>query len=109
MDSRNEREAYFAELRAKFAQLNENLQSLEQRAEHETSDTQQYLQYLEQFRQLRQRSAAMSGLGGDEVGNREGPAVDWAELKTRLDREWQDLLTEIDDVENVFGRNDAEE
>lgn len=108
MDSRDDRDAYLAKLRAKVAQLDKNLQTLEHRAEHETADTRQYLRYARQFDRLRQRTRAMSESFGSEIDNDSTAAVDWAELETRLDREWRDLLEDFSGIENVFGRKSGD-
>jgi hypothetical protein len=103
VDSHRERESYIADLRSKLADLDKNLQVLEQRASHATADTRQYLLYAGQFDRLRQRTVAIAETVKRDTVDATVASVEWAELKTRLDREWRDLLTDLDGIENYFG------
>jgi hypothetical protein len=108
VNSRIERASYITDLRAKIARLDANLQILERRARHVTADTRQYLDYAEQFDRLRQRSGALSATAASGVDDASTSSLEWAELRTRLDREWRELITELDGVENRFGTKTRE-
>ncbi len=87
VNSRLERGSYITDLRTKIARLDANLQVLERRARHATADTRLYLGYAEQFDRLRQRSGAISASAENAADDVSTSSVEWAELKTRLDRE----------------------
>jgi hypothetical protein len=107
MNTSDERLRYFADMRAKAAQLAGNLNALERRARGKADDATAYVRSEQQFERLRQRHAAFSDAFTVDSRDATQAALEWAELKTRLDLAWRELLTDFDQIQQTFPAEDA--